>query len=164
MPSKLPALDLAVINELRGSTFRSRSSQAGDRMKKRLGDACGLSQTGVNLVTPGSGGQSALHHWHTPEDGFVYVLSGEVVLITDEGGQLLHAGMCAGYAAGSGNAHRFINRSAKPAQYLETGGRIADDQAHCPDGDLPWVGQETKKPDGYGKKTTIAARKDGRHY
>jgi uncharacterized cupin superfamily protein len=52
----------------------------GDRAKKRLGEACGLTKFGVNLVTLGPGGQSALRHWHTLEDEFVYVLEGEVVL------------------------------------------------------------------------------------
>src|SRR3954470_10254625 len=96
---KLPALDPKTVEEKRGSgypePFRSRM---GDRAKRRLGDACGLKQFGVNLVTLGPGGQSALRHWHTLEDEFIYVLSGEVVLITNDGEQVLTPGMCAGYA------------------------------------------------------------------
>jgi hypothetical protein len=71
----------------------------GDRSKRRLGDACGLTRFGVNLVTLGPGGQSALRHWHTLEDEFVYVLSGEVVLVTNDGEQVLGPGACAGYPA-----------------------------------------------------------------
>ncbi len=84
----------------------------GDRAKRRLGDACGLTQFGVNLVTLAPGGQSALRHWHTLEDEFVYVLEGEVVLVTNEGEQVLTAGMCAGYPGAKRNAHHFINRGA----------------------------------------------------
>ena len=83
----------------------------GDRVKRRLGDACGLTRFGVNLVTLGPGGQSALRHWHTREDEFVYVLEGEVVLVTDDGEQALHAGDCAGYPGGRHDGHHFINRS-----------------------------------------------------
>src|SRR6187200_102068 len=110
--TKLPALDPAAVPEKRSSIypepFRSRM---GDRAKRRLGDACGLTRFGVNLVTLGPGAQSALRHWHTLEDEFVYMLSGEVVLITDAGEQTLRAGMCAGYPAGARDGHHMVNRS-----------------------------------------------------
>ena len=152
----LPAVDPADVPEIRGSgypePFRSR---VADRMKKRLGDACGLTKFGVNLVTLGPGGLSALRHWHTLEDEFVYVLSGEVVLISDEGEQTLVAGMCAGYPAGKRSAHHFVNRSSAPAQYLEVGNRIDGDNAFYPADDLMWVETESG---------TIAAHKDGKRY
>src|SRR5207244_12538968 len=95
---KLPALNPETVPEVRGSgypePFRTRM---GDRVKRRLGDACGLNRVGVNLVTLGPGGQSALRHWHTLEDEFVYVISGEPVVVTDAGAHRLTAGMCAGY-------------------------------------------------------------------
>src|SRR5450755_525611 len=107
---KLPALDPGTVAEVRGSgypePFRSRM---GDRAKRRLGEACGLTRFGVNLVTLGPGGQSALRHWHTLEDEFVYILAGEVVLVTNSGEQILGAGMCAGYPAGVRDGHHFIN-------------------------------------------------------
>jgi uncharacterized cupin superfamily protein len=116
---QLPALDPATVQERRGSTypepFRSRM---GERVKRRLGDACGLTRFGVNLVMLPPGGQSALRHWHTHEDEFVYVLEGQVVLVTDAGEQVLHAGDCAGYPAGRHDGHHFVNRSGAPARYL----------------------------------------------
>ena len=137
---RLPALDPATVPEKRGSgypePFRSRM---GDRVKRRLGDACGLTRFGVNLVTLGPGGQSALRHWHTHEDEFVYVLDGEVVLVTNGGEQVLRAGDCAGYPAGSGDGHHFVNRSAKPARYLEIGNRDDADTAFYPDDDLKYA-------------------------
>src|SRR5688500_3660814 len=113
MPLMPPALDPESVPEKHGSAypepFRTRM---GQRSKRRLGDVCGLTKLGVNLVTLGPGGQSALRHWHSLEDEFVYVLEGAVVLVTDAGEQLLTAGMCAGYPAGKRDAHHFQNRSA----------------------------------------------------
>ena len=137
----LPALDPASVPGRRGSgypePFRSRM---GDRVKRRLGDACGLTRFGVNLVTLGPGGQSALRHWHTREDEFVYVLEGEVVLVTDAGEQVLRAGDCAGYPAGRSDGHHFVNRSGAPARYLEVGNRDPADRAFYPDDDLQMAG------------------------
>jgi uncharacterized cupin superfamily protein len=74
---RLPALDPATVPEKRGSGYpEPYRSRMGDRVKHRLGDACGLTRFGVNLVTLPPGGQSALRHWHTLEDEFVYVLEG----------------------------------------------------------------------------------------
>lgn len=99
---KPPAFDPAALDEQRRSLypepFRARM---GDRMKKKLGDAGGLTQFGVNLTTLGPNAQSALRHWHTHEDEFVYVLKGEVTLVTNAGEQPLHAGEFAAFKAGT---------------------------------------------------------------
>jgi uncharacterized cupin superfamily protein len=156
-PLRLPALDPQNVPERRGSgypePFRSRM---GDRVKRRLGDACGLTRFGVNLVTLGPGGQSALRHWHSHEDEFVYVLEGEVVLVTDGGEQVLRAGDCAGYPAGKPDAHHFVNRSGAPARYLEVGNRDPADRAVYPDDDLQY-GDDAQGGERY-------AHKDGRRY
>ena len=151
-----PALDPDEAPEVRGSGYpEPLRSRMGDRVKRRLGDACGLTQFGVNLVTLGPNGQSALRHWHTLEDEFVYILSGEVVLVSDIGEQLLSAGMCTGYPAGRADAHHFINRSSRPASYLEVGSRIDADRVFYPDDDLVF--------DEDGAKV-VFAHKDGRRY
>lgn len=153
---KLPALDPQPLEEARGSLYPEPfKSRMGERAKRRLGRACGLAKLGVNLVTLGPGGQSALRHWHTLEDEFVYVLEGEVVLVTNDGEQTLRAGMCAGYPAGKRDGHHFINRSARPARYLEIGTNVDGDQAFYPDDDLMWI----ETPEGM-----VAAHKDGRRY
>lgn len=137
---RLPALEPASVEAKRGSGYPEPfKSRMGDRVKHRLGEACGLTRFGVNLVTLGPGGQSALRHWHTLEDEFVYVLDGEVVLVTDAGEQVLRAGDCAGYPAGKADAHHFINRSGKPARYLEVGNRDDSDVATYPDDDLRYA-------------------------
>jgi uncharacterized cupin superfamily protein len=153
---RLPALDPATLAETRTSGYPPLyRSRMGDRAKRRLGDACGLTKFGVNLVTLGPGGQSALRHWHTLEDEFVYVLAGEVVLISEGGEQILRAGMCAGYPAGKRDAHHFVNRSSAAAQYLEIGNRIDGDNAFYPDDDLMWIETESG---------VVAAHKDGAFY
>lgn len=156
MTLKLPALDPNTVEATRGSGYPEPfKSRMGDRAKRRLGAACGMKNLGVNLVTLGPGGQSSVRHWHTLEDEFVYVLEGEVVLITNSGEQKLTAGMCAGYPAGSKDAHHFINRSNKPANYLEMGTNVPGDTAFYPDDDLFIMSRE---------EGTAYTHKDGSKY
>lgn len=90
---------------------------------RRLGDAAGLTDFGVNLVRLPPGTWSSQRHWHTCEDELVYVLEGEVVLVEDDGDHVLKAGDCAGWKAGSPNGHCLQNRGDREAVYLEVGSR-----------------------------------------
>jgi uncharacterized cupin superfamily protein len=87
----------------------------------------------VNLSRIEPGGQSAARHAHARQDEFIWIVSGEVVLETNEGRQTLRPGMCAGFAAGSGNAHRFVNESAEDAFILVIGDRTPFDEIAYPD-------------------------------
>ena len=93
------------------------------RERRRLGDAAGLTQFGVNLLKLPPGGWSSQRHWHSAEDEFVFVLQGEVVLVTEDGEELLRAGECAGFKAGEANGHHLQNRSDAEALVLEAGSR-----------------------------------------
>ena len=106
------------------------------RSRKRLGNAAGLDQFGVNLTTLKPGASSALRHWHEKEDEFVFMLEGEVALIEDEGETTLRPGDAAGFKAGVANGHHLVNRSDRDAVYLEIGSRRADERARYPDVDL----------------------------
>ena len=107
------------------------------RMKWRLGDAAGLTQFGVNLLRLPDGQWTALRHWHLHEDEFVYVLEGEVILVTDEGEAVLRPGDCCGFKAGDPNGHHIQNRSGKEAVLLEVGARHpTGDGAEYPDIDM----------------------------
>ena len=108
------------------------------RARLRLGDAAGLTQFGVNLLHLPAGQWSSQRHWQHQEDEFVYVLSGEVVLVTDGGEEILRAGDCAGFKAGVPDAHHLQNRSDRDAQILEVGTRVPGnlDGATYPDIDL----------------------------
>ena len=106
------------------------------RSRIRLGDAVGLTQFGVNLLTLPPGAWSAQRHWHTHEDELVYVVSGEVVMVTDAGEEIMRVGDSAGFKAGDSNGHHFQNRSNADAVLLEVGSRMPEDGAFYPDIDL----------------------------
>ena len=120
------------------------------RAKRRLGEALGLTRIGINHTTLPPGKESSMRHWHTHEDEFVYVLEGEVVVRTDAGEQLLRAGMCAGFPAGSQDGHHLVNRSDWPAVYLEISNRDGADGAYYSDADvdLMYTGGKMRRRDG----------------
>lgn len=110
------------------------------RIRQRLGDAAGLEQFGVNLLRLAPGSWSSQRHWHTAEDEFIYVLEGEVVLVSDAGEQILRAGDCAGFPAGMPDGHHLINRTTHDALVLEVGSRkLAEDQTFYPGIDLMYL-------------------------
>lgn len=157
MTVKPPALDPSTVPPRTGSgypePFRSRVLP---RVKLALGDALGLTKIGVNLTTLQPGKESSMRHTHTLEDELVYVLEGEVILVTNGGEQRLVPGMCAGFPAGSKDAHQLVNRSEHPARYLEISNRDPDDAAEYPDVDLAY----RKAPDG----KALFSKKDGTPY
>src|ERR1035437_5580354 len=107
------------------------------RKRWKLGDAAGLTQFGVNLLRLPPGQWSSQRHWHTAEDEFLFVLEGEVVLVTDAGEEVLRAGDCAGFKAGEPDGHHVQNRSGAEAVLLEMGSRRpAEDGAEYSDIDL----------------------------
>jgi len=106
------------------------------RRRRRLSDAFGLSQFGVNLLELEPGTWSSQRHWHERQDEFVYVLEGEVTLVTDQGETVLTAGMIAGFLAGEANGHHLTNRSNALARVLEMGTRTAEETAHYSDIDM----------------------------
>jgi uncharacterized cupin superfamily protein len=124
----------------------------------RLGDAAGLTQFGVNLVTLAPGAWSSQRHWHAAEDEFAWVLSGEVVLIDDSGEQVLRAGDCAGFRAGDRNGHHFVNRSGRDAVLLVVGSRNDADHGEYSDIDMKFLA------DRYRATGSYYAHKDGRPY
>jgi uncharacterized cupin superfamily protein len=106
------------------------------RERTKLGDAAGLTQFGVNLLRLPPGAWSSQRHWHTGDDEFVYVLSGEVVLVTDGGEEVLHPGDAAGFPAQDPNGHCLQNRSDREALVLEVGTRAPGDTAYYSDIDM----------------------------
>jgi uncharacterized cupin superfamily protein len=106
------------------------------RERKRLGNAAGLDQFGVNLTTLKPGAASALRHWHEQEDELIFVLEGEVVLIEDDGETVLKPGDAAGFKANNPNGHHLVNKSSRDAVYLEVGTRSKYERAHYPDVDM----------------------------
>lgn len=124
--------------EGRRGTIYPKEYAAGfeKRVKRALTGPMGLTQFGVNLTTLEPGAMSAHRHWHRAEDEAIYVLEGEITLIDDSGETLLTPGMAAGFPAGEANGHHLVNKSAKPATYLEIGTRAESEDATYPDIDL----------------------------
>jgi uncharacterized cupin superfamily protein len=131
------------------------ASAVSGREKRRLGEAFGLSNFGVNLTRLTPGAISSVRHWHSKQDEFVYVLEGSPTLVSDVGPTRLEPGMCAGFKAGTGNAHHLKNETAEDVWYIEVGDRTPGDQATYPDDDLAMTVK-----DGVHAFT----RKDGKSY
>ena len=136
-PPKPPAIDAMQVAPAPGSNYPDAfKPRVAGRAKRKLGDALGLKNFGVNLTTLRPGAASALRHWHLTQDEFVYILEGELVLVTDAGEQVLSAGMAAGFPAGKADGHHLVNRADRDAVYLEVGDRSAGDAGNYPDDDL----------------------------
>ena len=130
-------IDIAALAAVIGTTYPPPYDEpCRRRQRKRLGDAAGLTQYGVNLLILPPGAWSSQRHWHTGGDEFVYVLAGEVVLVTDDGEEVLRPGDAAGFKAGDGNGHCLQNRSAAPVRVLEIGTRATGSTAYYPDIDM----------------------------
>lgn len=106
------------------------------RIRKRLGNVAGLNNFGVNLVKLKPGSWSSIRHWHSTQDEFIYIIDGEITLVTNAGEQVLHSGDMAGFPAGEDNGHHLVNNSSKIVTYLEIGDRTAGDKVIYPDCDL----------------------------
>jgi len=144
---RAPALDPATVAPTGPTTYPEpfRALVAG-RERRRLGDPLGLKTFAVNLLRLPPGCASSQRHWHSRQDELVYVLSGELVLVTDAGEQLLTAGMAAGFPAGRADGHHLVNRSARDAVVIEVGDRMPGDEVDYSDIDMlvRWVGGEER--------------------
>ena len=136
----MPKIDIAALAETNGCGYPAPFHEiAKGRFRKRLGNAGGLTQFGVNLCRLEPGSASSQRHWHEKEDEFVYVLDGEVVLIENEGETILRTGDAASFKAGIENGHHLVNRSASDALILEIGTRADGERAYYSDIDMQVV-------------------------
>lgn len=133
----MPKIDLSAVPVRSGAGYPEPFDAAcAERTRRRLGDAGGLRDFGVNLMTLPPGRWSSQRHWHSHEDEFVYVLEGELTLVEDAGETVLRPGDCACFPKGSGNGHHLKNNGTTLAVYLEVGSRQPDDLTTCSDIDL----------------------------
>ena len=131
------AIDPMTVEPETGSSYPSPYDEiVRGRKRRRLGDAFGLDQFGVNLVHLPPGAASAQRHWHTNEDEFVYVLEGTATLVTDAGPQRFEAGMVVGFPAGVENSHHLLNETDADVVFLEIGTRAMNDVCNYGDADL----------------------------
>ena len=137
-------------------SFGPFTARLNPRQKRVLGDVFGLTNFGVNLTRLPPGAISALRHAHTRQDELVYILEGEATLVTNSGETRLRPGMCAGFKAGTGDAHHVVNRGERDVVFIEVGDRSPGDAVTYPDDDLEAVAG----PDGKYQYR----RKDGTAY
>jgi uncharacterized cupin superfamily protein len=157
----MPKIAIEKAPRSRGSRYpKPYDEPCTQRELIRLGDAGGLTQFGVNITILKPGVWASQRHWHAREDELVYVLSGEVVLIEDDGETVLRAGDCAAWKAGVRNGHHLINRSQQDASFLVVGTRDKEDWGEYPDIDLRF------NPERYAAAHSgaIFSRKDGTPY
>lgn len=146
-------LDLSAIAELSGTRYPAPYDEpVKARRWKALAQAAGLTQFGVNLLTLGPGVWSSQRHWHSHEDEFAYVLSGEVALVMDEGEEILRAGDCVGWKAGVENGHVLQNRSGTDAVILIVGSRSDEDHGAYSDIDMKFKAGRYSGGGGFTKK------------
>jgi uncharacterized cupin superfamily protein len=133
----MPKIDLSAVTTRKDAGYPAPFNEpCAGRTRRRLGDAGGLRDFGVNLMTLPPGGWSSQRHWHSHEDEFVYVLDGELTLVDDGGETRLRAGECAAFPKGSGDGHHLKNLSSVEAVYLEVGSRDPHDLTTCSDIDM----------------------------
>ena len=133
-------IDLTSVPVVTGSSYPAPFDlPCAARLRQRLGDTAGLTDFGVNLLRLPPGAWSSQRHWHSAEDEFVYVLEGEVILISDGGEELLRAGDCAGFKAGLKDGHHLLNRAGRDAVVLEIGSRKSEDEGEYPDIDMRFL-------------------------
>ncbi len=140
MPSLLSpiALDASDVPPRAAASFYPEpfASRMASRQKRQLGEAFGLKNFGINLTRLAPNGISSLRHSHAKQDEFVYVIAGHPTLRTNQGRMQLSPGMCAGFRAGTGDAHNLHNETSEDVLYLEIGDRTPGEQVMYPDDDL----------------------------
>jgi uncharacterized cupin superfamily protein len=132
-----PAFDPKDLPEQSSTGYpKPYKTRVAGRHRRRLGDHAGLKNFGVNLTRLDPGAESSMRHWHARQDEFIYVLEGEVTLVTDAGRQKLETGMAAGFPAGKADGHQLVNETKRPVLYLEIGDRTPGDGATYSEADL----------------------------
>lgn len=130
-------IDLSAVPVQTGSNYPPPFDQpCNDQTSQRLARYAGLEAFGVNLTVIAPGAWSSQRHWHSHEDEFVWVLEGELTLVTDSGAEILRAGDCAAFRKGDADGHHLVNNSGRPAKVLEIGNSDPQDRCVYPDIDM----------------------------
>jgi uncharacterized cupin superfamily protein len=149
----MPKINVSAVPEQIGTRYPAPYDEpCKTRGVRRLGDATGLTQFGVNLVRIPPGAWSSQRHWHSHEEEFVHVVSGDVILVTDAGEEALGPGDCVGFKAGDRDGHHFQNRSAGEVVLFVVGTRKGEDSGEYPDIDLAFDGNRYAGKGSYRHK------------
>jgi uncharacterized cupin superfamily protein len=137
----MPKINVDTVETRTGTGYPAPFDElVAPRIKQVLGDGAGLTDFGVNLVRLPPGAWSSQRHWHSHEDEFIWIVSGEATLVTNAGEQLMRAGDCAAFPKATPDGHHLINRSGAEVVYLEVGSRFPEDVTEYPDIDMRFEG------------------------
>jgi len=146
-------IDVNALPELSGTRYPPpHDGPVKARRWKALGAVKDLTQFGVNLLTLAPGVWSSQRHWHSHEDEFAYVLSGEVTLVMDEGEEIMRAGDCVAWKAGVQNGHVLKNLSSADAVILIVGGRSDEDHGEYSDIDMKFLPKRYSSGGGFARR------------
>lgn len=149
----MPKIDVASVPVVKGTRYPTPyDAPCLERENQPIGLAAGLTQFGVNITRLKPGVWSSQRHWHAKEDEFVYVIEGEVVLVTDAGEEVMRAGDCAGFKAGARDGHCLQNRSKADAVFLTVGSRDNEDWGEYSDIDMKFLAGRYTGGGGYTRK------------
>lgn len=124
----MPKIDMEKIEQTNRTGYPAPyRDQVEGRWQKRIGPHAGFTHLGATQVVLKPGAWSSQRHWHEDEDEFLIMLSGEAVLIEDDGETILRAGDYAAWAAGVRNGHHLVNQSDSDCSFicLSAGNRSA---------------------------------------
>jgi uncharacterized cupin superfamily protein len=130
-------IDISTVPSESGGTYpRPFDEPCIAQSCQRLARFAGLTQFGVNVTVVEAGAWSSQRHWHSHEEEFVWVLDGELTLVTDAGEEILRAGDCVAFRSGDPDGHHLVNKSGRPARVLEIGTSDRQDRCTYPDIDM----------------------------
>jgi uncharacterized cupin superfamily protein len=119
----MPKVDLEGIEQVNRTGYPPPfDKDVAGRWYRRLAPATGLTDFGASHVVLKPGAWSSQRHWHDGEDEFLVMLSGEAVLVEDDGRSVLRPGDIAAWPKGTGVGHHLINESDSDCSFVVVGG------------------------------------------
>lgn len=146
----MPKIDLEAIPQTNRTGYpEPYDRDVAGRWYRRLAPPCGLTEVGASHVVLKPGAWSSQRHWHAAEDELLVMLTGEAVLVEDDGETVLRPGDVAAWPKGARNGHHLQNRSQADCSFVAiSAGDTANDQGEYPDIDLRFVGRSYFHKDG----------------
>ena len=118
----MPKIDLDAVPQVNRTGYPpEHAAQVSGRWYRRLSPASGITQFGASHVVLKPGAWSSQRHWHDDEDEFLVMLSGEAVLVEDEGSTVLRPGDICAWPKGNGNGHHLRNESRADCSFVVIG-------------------------------------------
>ena len=146
----MPKLDLETIPQACTTGYpEPYNRDVAGRWHRRIAPATGLGRMGASHVVLKPGAWSSQRHWHAEEDELLVMLSGEAVLVEEDGETVLRPGDICVWPAGVENGHHLQNRSGEDCSFIAiSAGDKARDHGAYPDIDMLFTPQGYTRKDG----------------